>query len=294
MKREQLSIYRSVIIATNAFTLIELLIVIAIIAILAAILFPVFATAREKARSAACSSNMKQLGLGMLQYVQDYDECYPSGCATWYNSSGQIQSNYEGWAGQIYPYVKSLSVFVCPDDTLTSPVNWKQQVSYAMNEGIMKAPGQAIYALQASQLTAAGNTVAIFEAEGGLASECTPGGSLTCDSMSPSAEGYPTQNINNNGDFNSGASTTAIVYATGQMSNPFTSAAFYLLPRHTGGSNYLAADGHVKWLHGEQVSNGTSSSTNYASQPGVTNGACGATAMKSSAGVKYTLTFSAT
>ncbi len=61
----------------SAFTLIELLVVIAIIAILAAILFPVFAQARDKARSASCLSNMRQMGLGLMQYVQDYDETYP-------------------------------------------------------------------------------------------------------------------------------------------------------------------------------------------------------------------------
>ena len=59
------------------FTLIELLVVIAIIAILAAILFPVFAKVREKARAASCESNMKQIGIGVLQYVQDYDEMFP-------------------------------------------------------------------------------------------------------------------------------------------------------------------------------------------------------------------------
>jgi prepilin-type N-terminal cleavage/methylation domain-containing protein len=63
----------------GGFTLIELLVVIAIIAILAAILFPVFQSSREKARQTACTSNEKQIGLGVLAYVQDYDECYPSG-----------------------------------------------------------------------------------------------------------------------------------------------------------------------------------------------------------------------
>src|SRR5215217_5547109 len=86
----------------SAFTLIELLVVIAIISILAAILFPVFARARENARRASCQSNMKQIALGVLQYVQDYDERYPCRymCAT-----GDCNAfPYAGWAEQIQPY----------------------------------------------------------------------------------------------------------------------------------------------------------------------------------------------
>ncbi len=95
----------------SGFTLIELLVVIAIIAILAAILFPVFARARENARRASCQSNLKQIGLGILQYTQDYDEKYPSGTTTVGGARGI------GWAGQCLPYIKSTQVFVCPSDT---------------------------------------------------------------------------------------------------------------------------------------------------------------------------------
>lgn len=84
----------------SGFTLIELLIVIAIIAILAAILFPVFATAREKARQSTCESNLRQMGLATLQYVQDYDEIEPVGYAT--NTAQTIE--YE-WFGLIAPYI---------------------------------------------------------------------------------------------------------------------------------------------------------------------------------------------
>jgi prepilin-type N-terminal cleavage/methylation domain-containing protein/prepilin-type processing-associated H-X9-DG protein len=87
----------------SAFTLIELLVVIAIIAILAAILFPVFAQAREKARAISCLSNCKQAGLGFAMYVQDYDEVTP-----------MLGYGREWWS-QIYPYVKNLDVFYCPD-----------------------------------------------------------------------------------------------------------------------------------------------------------------------------------
>ncbi len=121
---------------SKGFTLIELLVVIAIIAILAAILFPVFARARENARRTNCMSNLKQVGLGFMQYIQDYDERYPTAYA-WAsdfsaNDCGitdksvpagnfQIQAGYcRSWADAIHPYVKSIQIFRCPsvkDDT---------------------------------------------------------------------------------------------------------------------------------------------------------------------------------
>jgi len=91
----------------SAFTLIELLVVIAIIAILAAILFPVFAKAREKARQSSCSSNVKQISLGILQYAQDYDELAPTlgvcGLGFGYR-----------WTDMTFPYIKNEQVFQCP------------------------------------------------------------------------------------------------------------------------------------------------------------------------------------
>jgi len=102
----------------RAFTLIELLVVIAIIAILAAILFPVFAQAREKARQITCASNMKQLGLAVIQYTQDYDDVYPigeiDGCQWGGGCSGG--NGAYNWAQMISPYVKATGVYGCPDD----------------------------------------------------------------------------------------------------------------------------------------------------------------------------------
>ena len=108
----------------RGFTLIELLVVIAIIAVLAAILFPVFARARENARRSSCQSNLKQIGLGLLQYSQDYDEVM---IADWYGPTGNSSSDpttaanagYK-WMDASQPYIKSTQVFNCPSDTWTA------------------------------------------------------------------------------------------------------------------------------------------------------------------------------
>jgi prepilin-type N-terminal cleavage/methylation domain-containing protein/prepilin-type processing-associated H-X9-DG protein len=96
----------------RGFTLIELLVVIAIITILAALLFPVFAHAREKARQTSCLSNLKQLGAGMLMYSEDNDGLFPPAVA---HPSRQMTNIYEmSWMALMQPYVKNLGVFICP------------------------------------------------------------------------------------------------------------------------------------------------------------------------------------
>jgi prepilin-type N-terminal cleavage/methylation domain-containing protein len=101
----------------HGFTLIELLVVIAIISILAAILFPVFASALERGRMTNCISNARQIGMGMMQYVQDYDEFFPGACMEEPTSvAPSYPGDRVGYEIQIMPYVKSDGIFTCLDD----------------------------------------------------------------------------------------------------------------------------------------------------------------------------------
>ena len=142
----------------RGFTLIELLVVIAIISILASILFPVFARARENARRSSCQSNLKQIGLGIQQYTQDYDEKYPL---------EQISSGIP-YVSAIQPYVKSTQIFICPsapqtlrydsgDDGVALDATWETRLSdgyqfvargtYGMNTNLTLTDGMSIAAV---------------------------------------------------------------------------------------------------------------------------------------------------
>jgi len=201
----------------RGFTLIELLVVIAIIAILAAILFPVFARAREKARQASCQSNEKQIALAILMYVQDYDEVLPGtyiyevpGDVNWLFSFGAL----------VYPYVKNAQLYVCPSGG--GATGWAgtnaliPKNSYWSPDQSFCALSNARYAL--AQLASPADTILFLD----------------------------TNSTNGGPEFWLGAASTAQDYAN------YTSGGANG-PRHNEGRNYAFADGHVKWYKDTQA-----------------------------------------
>lgn len=140
---------------SRGFTLIELLVVIAIIAILAAILFPVFARARENARRTACQSNLKQIGLGIMQYTQDYDEKLPLR-----RYDGPMSQVVFSWRRQTFPYTKSAQVFSCPSNTTNTMLN-DDSVSANMKAAGLPAGSPQFrrsYALNATNVNVGGTS----------------------------------------------------------------------------------------------------------------------------------------
>jgi prepilin-type N-terminal cleavage/methylation domain-containing protein/prepilin-type processing-associated H-X9-DG protein len=266
----------------RGFTLIELLVVIAIISILAAILFPVFATAREKARQTACTSNVKQLGLAFMQYQQDYDETWPNG--------GNIYHTGNGWAGEVYPYVKSLGSFVCPDDTSPNPVS-----SYGYNANNVIDSTVAIsgggYTPQGRNLAKyvmPAKTILLFEVKNnGAASgvaykldgqQYSTSGDVVIsgthyDGQSPAGRGHPSQQgqWELNG-YNASNAMRPLQYVTGYTVN-CTQDMYFASPDgvHSGGSVYLLADGHAKWMMPSTISPGWDSGTSTYCTPNSAN-----------------------
>ena len=263
---------------SKGFTLIELLVVIAIIAILAAILFPVFQKVRENARRTACLSNLKQIGLGIVQYNQDFDELQPCGSNPYGGGNG--------WAGQIYPYLKSIAVYQCPDDS----GHGSRASSYGINAnfsvsnygtpgfGVTVPPGHSL-----ADFAAPSTTVMFYEVTNSAGYDLSNGtgknaNGFDSDEMNNggSAAGNGVGNYNNYdpGGYGAHDGTNPLKYATGYMHFSSTDATngttSFQAPtgRHTDGSNFLMADTHAKFLRPMSVSSGQS----YMASPGY---ACG-------------------
>lgn len=211
----------------QGFTLIELLVVIAIIAILAAILFPVFARARENARRASCASNLKQLAIGWQMYAQDYDGRLPF----YQYGSGSTNTN----VGKVYPYVKSKQIFLCPSSNLPDTRRYDPATSaFGTDYGMPAVSAPLMAAIVNSGGSVNQGDITIMDA--------IPEPSITC----LMAE---TNNVDSTGK----------VLTTGYDRFPAGSFNYYgwggvpELSRHFDGSNYAFMDGHVKWLKKEAV-----------------------------------------
>jgi prepilin-type N-terminal cleavage/methylation domain-containing protein len=208
----------------SAFTLIELLVVIAIIAILAAILFPVFARARENARRASCQSNLKQIGLGFTQYVQDYDGLYPKAGNTikW---NGLDEKGNMAWTQAIYPYTKSEQIYKCPSDPATT------RFSYFMS-------GRAAY------VASAGNpNIMDTGDEGAATSEIR----IQFPTQFVISGDLDTKNFFNTGDDDADKddySNNLVGFGPKQADSSITGT--YDSRTHLESQNILFADGHVK------------------------------------------------
>ena len=196
----------------KGFTLIELLVVIAIIAILAAILFPVFARARDKARQTACLSNLKQITLGTLMYAQDYDEvlppCYYKQTTTVHYPGGGTHSENKVWPLFAYPYVMNIDIFNCPSYSYRWTGNYTARQAYGINRHLSRAHSGS---RSLAEIVRPADTILLTE-----------------NYDEGNSQSYYTQR-------------RIQVHSSGNIR--------HIIPdRHSGGANIGFCDGHAKWM----------------------------------------------
>ncbi|MGO8673169.1 MAG: type II secretion system protein [Capsulimonadaceae bacterium] len=280
---------------TKGFTLAELLVVVAIVAILATVLFPVFTQARDKAAEKSCLSNLSALGLGFVQYTQDNDLHMPNG---WSGYGGGA-----GWASQIYPYIKNTKVYLCPSDPVNADLNvfawtaadanYVSPTSYCYNSQfvIPNALPPAVPTADATSYTLAAatspaNTVVLCEVANSTNYNIDLGMPGTSWSVTYNPVGQ--NGLDNTGygfgglddpyglmigaTFGSSGEDACsfdnifplVQYATGILFNASTNTNLsntgpngcFAPGRHNSGSNFLLADMHAKWFPGSQVGAG--------------------------------------
>jgi len=255
------------------FTLIELLVVIAIIAILAAILFPVFAQAREKARQTSCLSNQKQWALATIQYTSDYDETFPIAYGNyggtlwlsgylidtppdWRTTNQSLIAAYaSSWVNSVQPYLKSTQVGACPSAVdydfgyTAQPGKTPTRVTYTMNGDLTSAP--------VAQIKSPSQVIMMNEGYGNLAliGEALPVPGLACgDPKQACTFAAPTYD------------SAGIATCQPTTVNGYRDSGYYISPTqsewvHTHGQNFAFADGHVKWrMLGAQLDPGLTDS----------------------------------
>jgi len=263
----------------RGFTLIELLVVLAIISIMAAILFPAFAQAREKARASSCVSNLKQQTMGIVQYTQDYDEVVPPDfyCDSAGESQGNDQCNNAlgtvTWIQCIRPYVKSKMIFHCPDQELNpygiwgdAPTvqfpSWPELPSYGYNYAYLNpenylasnppncpvdpgyADGVVIVPVNVAQIEQPARTVLLTDVKN-IGTDST--GYFPSWGVDPP---YGTNACYWNG-WGAGSAGDLAVFGG------FLTYTGIVDPRHNGGVNVAFCDGHVKWLTPGALAAGT-------------------------------------
>ena len=250
----------------KGFTLIELLVVIAIIAILAAILFPVFAQAREKARAISCLSNIKQTSLASMMYSQDYDEVMNGPAQRRCGNTGPTQysnyfwsKNWMTWPELIIPYMKNLDVYTCPDrreqpffgysinvnssnddfpGSPTPPGNWFDGKCPGLTKN-----GQRTVAL--AELVAPASTIWYYDSNASIFQD----GLVTWADLQADAAGDPKHTRSLEID---GSETIAQLFLTGGALAD-KDPVIHDPMRHSGGMNIAWCDGHAKFMRPSQI-----------------------------------------